>query len=147
MDIALLVVGIIGFVKGRINVTKTKELRGGAMYFVATLCCLPLPLAFLIGMYLGADAAKNGTTVDNDSLRLIAGGLTIGIFIVALVLLFALATPKLNQPYRMVAQGFPVQMQPGYPQQPGQYPQGTYPPGGYPQSGQPGSYPPSQPPR
>src|SRR4051794_27519082 len=132
LGIALLVVGIIGFVKGRINVTKHKELRGPPMYLVCTMLCLPLPLSFVIGMVAGASAAANHRPVDMDSLNMIAGGINLVLIVTAVILMFALAKPK-------IMPGFPVQMMPGqyppgFPGQPmpGQYPPGQYPPGQYP---------------
>src|SRR4051794_34904598 len=94
VQIIALIVGIIGFAKRRINVSKTRELRGGGTYLVASLFSLPLPLSFVVGAVLGANAAAAGRKVDQDTL-LYAGLLsTWGPVAVALVLAFVLAKPK-----------------------------------------------------
>ena len=109
LAIALLIIGIIGFVKGRISVTSKRELRGGGLYAVATLFCLPFPLAFLAGVIAGASAASSGTPVDRDALSKVALALTWGPILVAFILAFVLAKPKAPPP-TAGPQGFEVKM-------------------------------------
>ena len=110
LTIILLILGILGFVKGRINVSKNRELRGGGMYAVATLFCLPLPLSFLLGMVLVANTAGSGRPVDRNTI-LIADLVSVwGPLVVALILAFTLAKPKLapGQPGETGPRGFEV---------------------------------------
>jgi hypothetical protein len=109
LAIALLIIGIIGFVKGRISVTKNRELRGGGMYAVATLFCLPLPLSFLIGLALGAQAASSGKQVDQQTVLIAGLAATWAPIVVAFILAFAMAKPKVV-PGQPPPQGFQVKM-------------------------------------
>jgi hypothetical protein len=117
--IIALIIGIIGFVKGRIGVSKARELRGGAMYLVAAIFCLPLPLSFLVGLVMAA--INSGRPVPMDSSRvLLAGALCTWVPILAgVVLAFILARPK-----EAPVAGFPVappqQAAPPMPDRPGQ---------------------------
>jgi hypothetical protein len=87
-----LIIGIFGFVKGRINVTKTRELRGGAMYLAATLFCLPLPLSLLAGFLMGATSMGRGASRDTDT---VVGTLcTFVPILAAVIVVFALAKRK-----------------------------------------------------
>ena len=113
LAIICLVIGIIGFVKGKISVTGSKELRGGPMYLVATLFCLPLPLSFLAGIILGVTAGPNG--VDASTVNTVSLMTSIVPLIVAGILAFALAKPKLAPPPSgTVGRGFEVNV-PGQP--------------------------------
>ena len=109
LAIILLIIGIIGFVKGRISVTSKRELRGGGLYAVATLFCLPLPLSFLVGMVAGVAAGSSGKAVDEKTLTLVAAVAAWGPILVAMILAFALAKPKVQQP-SSAPQGFEVKM-------------------------------------
>lgn len=109
LTIALLVIGILGFVKGRISVTKNRELRGAGMYAVATLFCLPLPLSFLVGLALGAQAVAAGKAVDEQTVLLASIAATWGPVVVAFILAFAMAKPKIV-PGQPPPQGFQVKM-------------------------------------
>lgn len=109
LTIALLVIGIIGFVKGRISVTKNRELRGGGLYAVATLFCLPLPLSFLVGIALGAQAVSAGKTLDDQTVLIAGLAATWGPILVAFILAFAMAKPKVV-PGQPPPQGFQVKM-------------------------------------
>lgn len=107
--IVLLVLGILSFVKGRISVSKHKELRGGGMYVSATLFCLPLPLTFLVAFALDASNALTQQPVP-------VGGRTAAVlnllclwvpFLAGTVLAFVLARPAGDaEPSR--AKGFDV---------------------------------------
>ena len=109
LAIALLIIGIIGFVKGRIGVTRNRELRGGGMYAVATLFCLPLPLSFLVGMALGAQAVSSGRPVDQQTVLIAGVAATWAPIVVAFILAFAMAKPKVV-PGQPPPQGFQVKM-------------------------------------
>jgi hypothetical protein len=108
LAIALLIIGIIGFVKGRISVTSKRELRGGGLYAVATLFCLPLPLSFLAGVAAGAAAASGGKPVDDQAILWLSVAAVWGPILVAFILAFALAKPKVQAPTG--PQGFEVKM-------------------------------------
>jgi hypothetical protein len=107
--IICLIIGVLGFVKGRINVSKKRELRGAPMYIVATLFCLPLPLSFLAGVAVGAAHAAQGTPIDQSTLVIIGAVTTGAPLVLALVLGFALSTAK-DAPAAPRAQGFEVKV-------------------------------------
>jgi len=111
LGIILLIIGITGFVKGRVNVTKNRELRGGGMYAVCTLFLLPLPVSFMVGLYLGWQAAAAGRRVGAQTV-MVAGLLTTWApVVVGLVLAFAMARPKMSAGQPMPGpRGFEVQM-------------------------------------
>jgi hypothetical protein len=113
--LALLVIGIIGFAKGRINVTNKRELRGGPMYAVATLFCIPLPLSFAVGLYLGVDAARSGTPLDTRAIAMTDLVSLVVPLVAAFVVAFAMARPKAlpvlpGEPVEAGARGFEVKM-------------------------------------
>ncbi len=110
LAIICLVIGIVGFVKGRMNISKRKELRGGALYVVCTLLCLPLPLSFLVGMIIGAMAAANGTEPDEKTIGIASVVVVLGPIFGGIILAFAKATPK-ELPID-AARGFEVQPPP-----------------------------------
>lgn len=94
LQIALLVIGIIGLVKGRIAVTKTKELRGTGLYIVSALFIAIFPLSFVAGFILGAmRAGQNSSKTGNLALGLDLA-ITGGLLLIAFVTAFAMATPK-----------------------------------------------------
>jgi hypothetical protein len=109
LAIILLIVGIVGFVKGRINISKTRELRGGGMYAVCTLFCLPFPLTLFLGFLIGIRAGTTGTPIDQNQIMManLGGGLIP--IIIGIILAYVLAKPK-----QTVAgprpQGFEVKM-------------------------------------
>ena len=109
LAIILLIIGIIGFVKGRISVTSKRELRGGGLYAVATLFCLPLPLSFLAGAVAGAASVSSGKAVDDQTLIWLSVAVVWVPVLVAFILAFALAKPKV-QPLAPPPQGFEVKM-------------------------------------
>src|SRR5580704_19609662 len=94
VPIICLIIGILGFVKKRISVTKTRELRGGPMYIAATLFCLPLPLGFAVGFAIGASAAASRTPVDKDTVNIASLICTVLPIVVAVIIAFAMAKPK-----------------------------------------------------
>ncbi|HEY2586903.1 MAG TPA: hypothetical protein VGI81_14250 [Tepidisphaeraceae bacterium] len=103
VGIIALIIGIVGFAKGRIGVSKARELRGSGMYLVATLFCLPLPLSLLVGLVLGAINAGRPTPLEPSKI-LLAGALCTWVPILAgVVLAFVLSKPKEAPPA-----GFPV---------------------------------------
>lgn len=106
IQIICLVIGILGFVKGRINVSAKRELRGKGMYIVATLFCLPLPLSFFIGVLIGVAHAANGTPIDNSALLAVGVACTWLPVILAIVLAFSMSKPK--EAAAPVVGGFPV---------------------------------------
>ncbi|HSU66832.1 MAG TPA: hypothetical protein VLJ39_08175 [Tepidisphaeraceae bacterium] len=92
--IVCLVIGILGFVKRRINITKNRELRGTGMYVVAALLCLPLPLSFLVGLVMGTTAVASGRPVNTDAVMIAGTICTWGPILLAIILGFAMAKPK-----------------------------------------------------
>lgn len=98
LGIILLVVGIIGLVKGKISVTKNRELRRPASIFVCLLFIAPFPLQFLAGLFLGVQAVAEGRQ-NVDHLKDQAWMLELGIlgvcFLVGMILAFVLAKPKI----------------------------------------------------
>jgi hypothetical protein len=107
VGIICLIIGILGFVKGRINVSAKRELRGKGMYIVATLFCLPLPLSFVIGAAFGAMSAANQKPVDNSAVLAVAVLCTWLPILLWVILAFVMATPK-AAPTGVPVQGFPV---------------------------------------
>lgn len=94
IGIICLIIGILGFIKGRINVTKKRELRGAPMYIVAALFCLPLPFSFLAGVVLAANHAAQGTPIDQNTLLFVSLGTSAVPIVIAMILGFTLAKPK-----------------------------------------------------
>jgi hypothetical protein len=107
VGIICLIIGILGFVKGRINVSARRELRGSGMYIVATLFCLPLPLSFLIGAAISAMNAANPKPGVSSSVFAIAAACTWLPILLGIILAFVMATPK-AAPTGVPVQGFPV---------------------------------------
>jgi hypothetical protein len=113
--VALLIIGIIGFVKGRINVTNKRELRGGPMYAVATLFCIPLPLSFVLGLFIGVDATRSGKQLDTGALATADVASLAVPLVAAFVIAFVMARPKAppvlpGQPVDSGPRGFEVKM-------------------------------------
>lgn len=100
IPIIMLIVGIVGLVKGRISVTGTKEIRRPASIFISLLFMAPLPLSIIATVVLSAMAVAkaNGGQPNLQELESTANILSAVIFfgclILALVLSFALAKPK-----------------------------------------------------
>ena len=115
VTIVLLVIGIVAFVRGQISVTKTRELRGGGLYAVAALFCLPLPLSIVVGLAFGAASASSGQPLDDGRLRVVSLVTTWIPVIAAFILAFALAKPKVVEAGQIGPRGFDVQMPPAPP--------------------------------
>lgn len=97
LGIILLIVGIIGLIKGKISVTRTKELRRPGSIFVSLLFIAPFPLQILVGAAMGVQAAAEGKqNIDDLQSKATMIGLAIfGICLVTgLILAFVLAKPK-----------------------------------------------------
>jgi hypothetical protein len=111
LEIVLLVLGIMAFVKRRVNVSATRELRGPPVFLVGALFCLPLPLAFAIGAVIGARAVANGKSIDRMDLvyvELACVGVPV---VLGLLIGFAMSKPKLPPaPPPLGPQGFDVKM-------------------------------------
>ncbi|HZT79177.1 MAG TPA: hypothetical protein VFA26_03075 [Gemmataceae bacterium] len=64
VEIAMLVMGIVALVKGRIPLTRTRVVEGTAARVVGLILMLPLPLAlgfgFIYGVGIGVSAAQQG---------------------------------------------------------------------------------------
>lgn len=96
LQLVCLIIGIVGLVKGKVSVSKAKELRGGPLYLVCGLFIAPLPLSFLAGLVLGATAGGSSQADLERSATII--GLVVGLLpvIVGIVLSFVLAQPKVD---------------------------------------------------
>lgn len=138
IQLVCLIVGIVALVRGKLAMTKHKELRGKPLYLAATLLIVPLPISFLFGLVYGAMVATSGGNVDTESpvFMIMAVGISWLPIVAAFIIGFTASVPKLA-PNTPVSHGFEVQpmQNAGYPQQPGMpnYPQQPYPPA----SGQP----------
>jgi hypothetical protein len=96
IEIALIVLGIYGLIKGRIPISKTRVVEGTPARLLALLGFVPLPLAFLlVALVLGTKIARGGQ-VNEDSARttgiIIEVAVVIGTLLVFYVLGFVLAT-------------------------------------------------------
>lgn len=96
LQLICMVIGIIGLVKGKVSVSKTKELRGGPLYLVCGLFIAPLPLSFIAGLILGATGGASTQEQLEKNAMLI--GLIVGIvpLIAGIVLAFVMAQPKID---------------------------------------------------
>ena len=95
IQIILLVIGILGFAKGRIDVSSRRELRGSGMYAVATLFCLPLPLSFLARAVVSVASEARSGAVD-ENLVSVAGLAATGVpLVVGFVIAAVMSKPKL----------------------------------------------------
>jgi hypothetical protein len=104
ISIGCLIIGIFGFVTRRIDVTPSKELRGGAMYAAAALFCLPLPIEGLGWIAMNVSSLRLNNW---DVLFLTVAGEVLAI-LAALVIGFVMAEPKIRPLPPPRAQGFEV---------------------------------------
>ena len=108
LAIVLLVFGIIGFVKGWVNVSAKRELHGKWMRVVCTIFCLPLPLALIAGIINGGLAG--GKPSDLRVAILDAAAVWLPLLVgVAVALIFA--QPKVRN-LQSQSRGFEVQLEP-----------------------------------
>lgn len=105
LSLVFLVLGIVGFVKGKMSISSTKELRGTGMYIVATLFCLPLPLSFAAGFVYGMMLASSGGSPSDGTVMLLNLIFGWGPIIAGFILAFTMAQPKTDVP---AAKGFDV---------------------------------------
>jgi len=99
LGIILLIVGIIGLIKGKIGVTRTKELRRPASILVSLLFIAPFPLQILVGAGMGAQAVVDGEQ-DIELLKAKTSRIGLVIFLICFLaglgLAFVLAKPKIQ---------------------------------------------------
>src|SRR5690349_8225720 len=108
LEIAMLVWGIIALVKGKLKISKTKEVRGAKARLLGVVLVLPLPLAMMAGFVIGFTAARNGA-VNMDSLKWTLIGVEAGIVLTCLALA-VVGGMVMGQP-PVEAAGFPVEQQ------------------------------------
>lgn len=104
LQIVLVIMGIVGLVRGKINMSKTKELRGTWLYIVCGLFIGSLPLSF-VGAFAGA-ALSGATTQDSAKDAAMIGSIacTLVPIIAGIVFAYVKAQPKTE----VVSRGFDV---------------------------------------
>src|SRR5262245_20365085 len=89
LEIVMLIMGLVALIRGRIQLAGSRSVEGPAARIAGMILMLPLPLAFAVGFYLGAQAVATGKNVTSGqfqlTLVLIELGLLVGCFIVALL--------------------------------------------------------------
>lgn len=93
VEIAMLVMGIIACVKGEVKLSRRKVVSGPAARILGVIMMLPLPVAFMVGMVLGFQAAARGEAGPDMATAVIAELVVVGVVVVTAVV-FAMATAK-----------------------------------------------------
>lgn len=89
-EIGLMVMGVIALVKGKLTLTKDRVVYGTPARILAILAFLPLPLSFVTGMIYGMYLATQGRTGLDDSNRLWAIGIELGILVACIVAMYGI---------------------------------------------------------
>jgi len=94
IEIALIVLGIMALVKGKIQLSKNRVVQGTPARLLAIVCFAPLPLAFMSGIAYGAYLATQGGDLESHKWIFIAieAGVVVACLALLFILGFALAT-------------------------------------------------------
>jgi hypothetical protein len=99
--LAMLVFGIIAFVKGEFKLTRNRVVRRGPAYAIGALLVLPLPLSFGIGFIYGIMAGARHEQVDVKQLQAKLAPVEVGLDVVcllaALIIAAVTAQPVVRQ--------------------------------------------------
>jgi hypothetical protein len=88
LEIGLLITGIYALATGKLTLSKNRVVHGPAARALGFVALLPLPLAFLIGFFLGVNAATRGQTLEEVkplligveiAVVLLCGGIVLGV--------------------------------------------------------------------
>lgn len=90
-QIIMLLFGIYTLIRGRFLLTRASEVRGWPARIIGLVLIAPWPLAFLIGMMLGAMILAQGKSVAGRDFQLTAGFLEFGIVVFCLILAIGIA--------------------------------------------------------
>jgi hypothetical protein len=101
LGIGLIIAGIIGLIKGRINLSKKKAVQGVAARLIGVALMTPLPLGFLAAtVYTMTQIDPNNQAQaqqwaqnNNTTLTLIWAGVEIGLAVLIIIIAAVLATP------------------------------------------------------
>lgn len=101
LGIGLIVAGIIGLVKGRLNISKKKAVQGGAARILGVALLTPLPLGFLAATVYTItqvdpnrpDQAQQWAQNNNTTITLIWAGVEIGLAVLIIIIAALIATP------------------------------------------------------
>jgi hypothetical protein len=90
LEIAMLIMGILAIVRGKVSLTKTLVVEGTAARIVGVIMILPLPLVFGVVILWGIASGARGKQLNENELRttgmFIEAGITIGCFLLALLI-------------------------------------------------------------
>lgn len=86
LEIIMLIFGIITLCKGKIQFSNRRVTDGPAAYVTGVFLILPLPLAFMVGLVLGAILTQRGQQIPYLTLALIEGGIAIACGLVAIAI-------------------------------------------------------------
>jgi hypothetical protein len=86
LEIGMLVFGIVTLAQGKITFSRTKVVEGAPAYITGVILLLPLPLAFMVGIMVGLEAAQKGRQIDplDSKFILIEGGIILACFLVVM---------------------------------------------------------------
>jgi hypothetical protein len=98
-EIAAFVFGIIALATGKLKLTRTKEARGTPARIAGVLLLLPLPVAFLVGLGVGAMLAAKGQVV---AVPPWLAFLELGIFLFFMICAFTIAGVYGVEPERKI---------------------------------------------
>jgi cytochrome c biogenesis protein CcdA len=89
--IAMLIFGIIAFVKGEFKLTRNRVVRRGPAYAIGALLVLPFPLSFCIGLVYGAMLGARHEKLDVVQLQTKLAPIEVGLDIVCLLAALTIA--------------------------------------------------------
>jgi hypothetical protein len=111
--IAMLIFGIIAFVKGEFKLTRNRVVRRGPAYAIGAMLILPLPLSFGVGLVYGAMLTARHEQLDVKQLseKLAPIELGIDVFCLLVALTIAAVTAKPVRKRRPVEDDYEDQYQ------------------------------------
>jgi hypothetical protein len=104
LEIAMLIMGIVALIRGRFQLTRNRVCEGAGARLAGLIMILPLPLAFTVGFYIGANAVASGKNFDarewGPKLAMIEAGLIVGCFLLAALIALATGQEPERDEYR-----------------------------------------------
>lgn len=100
LQIALAIWGIVVLFTGKLTVSKTKVVQGTAARLLGLLMLMPFPVAFMIGVAVGAWGAASGRDLEDLQMTLMAvdAGLVIGTAVLVLAIAHAIGKSPVQDP-------------------------------------------------
>jgi hypothetical protein len=100
VEIAMLVIGIMALVTGKLTFSQNKVVRGATARIAGAILMIPLPLMFGIGLIIGLQAGLQGQQVDQQKLQSQLTPIEIGVTITCLILGLGIAVMGAEPPRR-----------------------------------------------